>query len=273
MENYIQYLAENGQVKICQTSFFLVDDHYFYQKVSGIKEPFSVLAVFFNNHKRCGVFLHSGGNLESLSIINSDFFDVDLVSVSSFENSETEIIFKIPRLIPTVTKSHVVNFPEIHPPKFFKVYDSPQYRTNNFLVNMSLGTGDIKWLTKNVFRMDWNDLFQFWNVQHFDNFNGVNDMPADGDELRVLDRSKTFMLNGMYVKFTCLKPTYAVGWYHFNLFQDVRTNEVYLTFHTMMAQITYNRFDFNSLQCVDGGFIIEKLDLGLKLEIRNKYFI
>ena len=263
-------MCENGQIKTLETKGYFDDSTSYHQQISGINESFAVLSVFFNNKKQIGVSYLEVGNIDSLSLINSDYVDVDIIRPKSFFNAETVLILKIPRLQNGV---EVSNFPVVAPVKFFKVYDSPQYRTNNFLVNMSLGTGDTKWLTKNVFRMDWNDLFQVWNVQHFDNFNGVNDMPVDGDELRVLDRSKTFMLNGMFVKFTCLKPTFAVGWYHFNLFQDVRTNEVYLTYHTMSAQTVYNRFDFNTLLSVDGGFSIEKVDLGLKLEIRNKYFI
>jgi len=273
MENYIQYLTQNNQVKTLECSLHLVEPDTVYLKVSNIKESFSIISVFYKNIKRYGVSYARGGNLESLSFINSNFVDVELVPVSSFENSESEIIIVIPIGSNLVRQVSVNNFPVVVPLKFYKVYDSPQYRTNNFLTNSSLGTGDTKWLTQNVYRLDFNDLFQIWNSSHFDNFNGVNDMAIDYDEWRVLDRTQTFMLNGMYVKFTCLKPTNVVSWYHFRLFQDVRTNEVYLTYNTLNTQEVYNRFDYNTLKCVDGGFSIEKIDLGLKVEIRNKYFV
>lgn len=168
----------------------------------------------------------------------------------------------------------VTNFPVQQPNKFFKVYDSPQYRGNVYgLTNQSLGSwGNTIWMTQNVFRLDKYGVFQYFNNSHFDNLNGTGQMPTDWSEQRVLDQTKTLMLNGMYVKFTCTKPSYAVDWYHFRIFQDVRTNEVYITYQSGNNQGVYNVLPISTLECLDGGFSISDVPLGLKIEIRNKFF-
>ncbi|MBA0884913.1 hypothetical protein [Flavobacterium undicola] len=167
----------------------------------------------------------------------------------------------------------VTNFPA-QQNKFYKVYDSPQYRGNVYdLTNQSLGSwGNTIWMTQNVFRLDKYGVFQYFNNQHFDNLNGTGAMPTDWSEQRVLDQTKTLMLNGMYVKFTCTKPSFAVDWYHFRIFQDVRTNEVYITYQLGNNQGIYNVLPISTLECLDGGFSISDVPLGLKIEIRNKFF-
>lgn len=173
----------------------------------------------------------------------------------------------------SVQEVSVNNFP-VEQNKFYKVYDSPQYRGNVYgLTNQSLGLwGNTIWMTQNVFRLDKYGVFQYFNNSHFDNLNGTGQMPTDWSEQRVLDQTKTFMLNGMYVKFTCTKPSYAVDWYHFRIFQDVRTNEVYITYQSGNNQGVYNVLPISTLECLDGGFSISDVPLGLKIEVRNKFF-
>nr|WP_314896774.1 hypothetical protein [uncultured Flavobacterium sp.] len=285
LNNYIQYVTRSGIVKAKSVTF---QDNGLTTTfdVAGIIEDFFIFAVFQNNLQRFGIGFENFDNINMLSFINSSIVDLACVPTNSFLLSEqvvtmsynNEYVKKFnsgdPLQFPVLQLVEVDNFPVQSEPKFYKIYDTPQYRGNVIsLTNVQLGTGNFKWITQNVFRLDKDGLFMLFGSSHFNNLNGTGGMSTDFSEERVLDVAKVVMVNGMYVKFTCTNPSFAVGYYHFRFAQDVRTNEVYIVFEKGNALAIYEKFDFSTLQCLDGGFSIEHILLGLKIEVRNKFFV
>lgn len=167
-----------------------------------------------------------------------------------------------------VQQVSVNNFPK-EGNKFFKVYDCPQYRGNVYGFTSAVR---IPFIVQSVFNIGSTSAIAVWSINHFDNQGGENNMPQDLGEKRLFPMSETFQLNGMYIKITSTF-NYFGGKYHLlRIYQDARTNEVYLLVNSGDATGVYVPFDFNSIHAVDGGFSISCQVFSLKVEIRNKFF-
>lgn len=167
-----------------------------------------------------------------------------------------------------VQEVRVANFPVASP--FFKVYESPQYRGNVY--GFTSYTQSKKYIVQSVYQLASMTQINFWSPNHFDNENGFNTMRVDDTESRLIPSIDTFQMNGMYVKITSTFNFYGGRYHLLRMYQDTRTNEVYLMANQSIAIGDYIPFDFSTLKAVDGGFSIECLRLNLKIEVRNRFF-
>ncbi|WP_268847893.1 hypothetical protein [Flavobacterium aestivum] len=167
-----------------------------------------------------------------------------------------------------VQEVHVNNFPPV--PSFFKVYESPQYRGNVY--GFTSSNQSKKYIVQSVFQLSSTSQINFWSPNHFDNEYGFGTMMTDSAESRLIPSIDTFQMNGMFIKITSTFNFFGGRYHLLRLYQDVRTNEVYLMANQSTAIGTYIPFDFSTLKAVDGGFLIECLSLNLKIEVRNKFF-
>jgi hypothetical protein len=163
---------------------------------------------------------------------------------------------------------HVTNFPPTT--SFFKIYESPQYRGNVY--GFTSYTQSKKYIIQSVFQLASTSQINFWAPNHFDNENGLSTMMTDSAENRLVPSSDTFQMNGMYIKITSTFNFWGGRYHLLRIYQDTRTNEVYLMANQSIAIGNYIPFDFSTLKAVDGGFLIECLSLNLKIEVRNKFF-
>ena len=192
---------------------------------------------------------------------------IDNSTMDSLLNALSQYFF-FDKDLSAVQEVSVNNFPE-EKTKFFKVYDSPQYRGNVYGFTSAVR---IPFIVQSVFNIGSTSAISVWNINHFDNQAGKNNMPQDFEENRLFPMSETFQLNGMYVKITS-SFNYFRGKYHLlRIYQDVRTNEVYLTVNSSDDTGTYVPFNFNTVKALDGGFEIYCNVFSLKVDIRNKFF-
>lgn len=171
-----------------------------------------------------------------------------------------------------VQQVSVNNFPK-EGTKFFKVYDSPQYRGNVYGFTSVVRT---PYVVQSVLNIANKSTIAVWSMNHFNNQTdgslGASTMPQDFAENRLFPMSETFQLNGMYVKITSTFNYYGGKYHLVRIYQDVRTNEVYLMVNSSDATGTYVPFDFGTVKAVDGGFEIYCNIFSIKVEIRNKFF-
>lgn len=192
---------------------------------------------------------------------------IDNSSIDNLINALSQDYF-FDKDLSAVQQVSVNNFPKENM-KFFKVYDSPQYRGNVYGFTSAVR---IPFIVQSVLNISSTSSFSAWSINHFDNQTGQNTMTQDLSENRLFQMADTFQLNGMYVKIFS-KFNYYGGKYHLlRIYQDARTNEVYLMVNSSDATGTYVPFDFSSIIAKDGGFEIYCYAFGLKVEIRNKFF-
>lgn len=162
----------------------------------------------------------------------------------------------------------VSNFPAAS--SFFKIYECPQYRGNVY--GFTSSNQSKKYIVQSVFWLSSTTQINIWSPNHFNNEDGFNTMMVDSAESRLIPTDTTFHMNGMYLKITSTFNFWGGRYHLLRLYQDARTNEVYLMANQSIAVTTYIPFDFSTLKAVDGGFSIECLPLNLKIEVRNKFF-
>lgn len=193
---------------------------------------------------------------------------IDNSSMDSLLNNLSEYFF-FDRDLSAVQNVAITNFPLPEQNKYFKVYDSPQYRGNVYGFTSVVR---MPFVVQSVFSVSNTNTMNPWNINHFDNDTGQGIMQQDATEIRPFPMASTFQLNGMYIKVTSTF-NYSGGRYHLlRIYQDARTNEIYLLVNSNNDLGTYVPFDFATLKAVDGGFSITCTLFNMTVEIRNKFF-
>ncbi|WP_291150916.1 hypothetical protein [Flavobacterium sp. UBA7680] len=269
-KDYIQYIDETYTVKTKSVESTYIDEVGNVYVVDGINCQFFLIALYLDNKRVEGVELFNLDNIAVASVINDlAMTDLNVIPLNDFFTAFTTVHLKVANQATGIQEVYVNNFP-VQTQKFFKVYDSPQYRGNVY--NLTSNTNSKPYIVQTVLKISSAANMEVWTANHFDNENGLSTMPTDFAEQRTVLTADTLQVNGMYVKVT---STYSFtgGRYHLlRIYQDVRTNEVYLMANDSIATGTYVPFVFTTLKAVDGGFKIELTSFNLTIEFRNKFF-
>lgn len=269
-KDYIQYIDDTYTVKTKPVELTYIDEMGYFYIVDGINTNFFLIALYLDNKRVEGVELSNVDNIAVASVINDlSMTDLNVIPLNDFFTPWTEIRLKVANHATGVQEVIVNNFP-VQTQKFFKIYENPQYRGNVY--NLTSNTNSKPYIVQSVLKISSTSNMDVWTANHFDNENGLATMPTDFNEQRTVLTADTMQMNGMFIKVT---STYVFtgGRYHLlRIYQDARTNEVYLMANDSISTGTYVPFVFSTLKAVDGGFKIELPAFNLTIEIRNKFF-
>jgi len=269
-KDYIQYIDDTYTVKTKSVESTYIDEVGNVYTVDGINSQFFLIALYLDNKRVEGVELFNLDNIAVASVINDlAMTDLNVIPLNDFFTPFTIIQLRVANQANGIQEVFVNNFPS-QTQKFFKIYDNPQYRGNVY--NFTASTNSKPYIVQSVLKISSTSNMEVWTANHFDNENGVNTMPTDFAEQRTVLTADTLQINGMYVKLTSTFAFTGGRYQLLRIYQDVRTNEVYLMVNDSLALLTFVPFVFSTLKAVDGGFKIELPAFNLTIEIRNKFF-